>query len=483
MAINNSHDVAFPADFVKRVHQALKAWHTQSTENMLTDLVLTQQTRIRRNIISPRLLCNQILMYGMDELKSTHREAYELLQRRFLNKETAQEVAYSRNITVDVVYQHQRLALEELAQAIWSQELEARAQQARRIAMRLEFPTYTRLFGVVEKSAELCARLETFHEPWIVALEGMGGVGKTALADALVRTLAHHSHFQDIAWLSARQRLFRSTGMVETLPFVPTLTLTEMVDRLIDQFDLGGLKRQTDKEKFWGLKDYLKSQPCLVVIDNLETIHDYYALIPALRELANPGKFLLTTRYSLRGESGVYLFPLQGLAMADALALVRYEAELQGLTDLATATDDELGSLYTVTGGNPLAIKLIVGQTHTFPLSLIIQRLGASPVDRGMDLLDFIHADAWKMLSSDHRRIMQALTLAPDGGGRLEQLAAASGLPAADAVTCLRTLTSLSLVMTLGGLSERRYALHPLTRTFVLRQKLEELPDADDCRG
>ena len=72
----------------------------------------------------PRLISNQILMNGLDRLKQTDGEATELLQRRFLNRETALEVAYSRNLSEDVVFQRQRAAITHLARVIWSQEME-----------------------------------------------------------------------------------------------------------------------------------------------------------------------------------------------------------------------------------------------------------------------------------------------------------------------------------------------------------------------
>lgn len=397
-----------------------------------------------------------------------------MLQRRFPNKETAQHVAYSLNMSQDTVYQFQRSAVRQLAQVIWDMEMELREKQAQELSARLEPPTYTQLFGIEEKIAALRPELEAAVEPWLFTLEGMGGIGKTTLADALARELAYGPIFRDLAWISARRRLFHATGQVAIVAAPPDLTLQELVEHLIAQFNLSHLRHQADGQKYAGVKAHLKSQPCLVVIDNLETVADYHALVPSLRELAGPSKFLLTTRYSLRGESGVYIFQLTGLNAADTFALIRHEATLQRLPDLATATDDELAPVYRVTAGNPLAIKLIIGQVHTFPLADILGRLRSAQDDPAADLLDFMYAEAWKGLDGNARRVMAALLLVTEEGGQLEQIAATTELGIHAAANCLRRLAELSLVEVKGDLHERRYRLHPLTRIFVTQQLQNE---------
>jgi len=460
---------AMSRDFPKRIHQALKSWYKQSATELLSDLMLAWQIQTKQEA-SPRLIANQILMDGLDHLKQMNAEAFDLLQRRFLNKETAREIAYRRNIEEDAVYQHQRAALVQLAQVIWAQEIELRRHHAQRIMTHLESPTYTRLFGATEMIAQIRAKLENTAAPWILAFEGMGGIGKTTLADALVRNLAYSVHFRNLAWISVRQRLFRLPGRIELLPECPGLGMTELVDRLIEQLELVSLKRQSDQEKLVGLKTHLKSHPTLIVIDNLETLPDYHSLVGGLRELTDPSKFLLTTRYSLRGESGVYIFQLQGLSREETLAFVRYEAELQGLSELANAPDSALEPIYDLTGGNPLATKLVIGQVHTFPLSKVLERLGQTKDSSAAELLTFVYADAWQLLDTRHRRVMQAMLLTSDVGGRLEQIAAITGFDIGETASCLHRLATLSLVNVHGGLNERRYALHQLTQVFVAQQ-------------
>jgi DNA polymerase III delta prime subunit len=463
-------DVDVSKDFTRRIHQALRAYHAQRADSVLVDLLLAHQMKAKREVVTPRLISNEILVNGLDRLKQADEDAANLLERRFLSRETAQAVAYSRNLSEDVIFQQQRAAIAQLAQVIWGQEMALRQQQAQRIETRLEPPTYSRLFGVEKRIAQVRAQLETASEPWLLALEGLGGIGKTALADALARELASGIHFREIGWVSARRRLFRLSGDVEALTDQPALTLTELADRLIDQFELAGLKRQSDGAKLAGVKSFLRSQPCLVVVDNLETVADYRPLVSQLRGLADPSKFLITTRHSLRDVSGVYTLTLRELSRDDTLTLIRHEAETRGLHELADAGEADLVPIYDVTGGNPLATKLIVGQIHTLSLPTVLARFSAAKGKPVEELLDFIYANAWQPLDPNSRRLLQALLLVTKEGGRLEQLAAAAELDEDDAATCLQQLATLSLVNVGGDLRARRYSLHQLTQTFLAQQ-------------
>ncbi len=457
-------------DFAKRIHQALRSWYSQNAEDGLDDLLLGRQINTEREGITPRLASNQILLNGIEQMKQTDEGAADLLQRRFLDQETALEVSYRLNLSEDIVFQRQRAAIAQLSEVIWNQEKALRQQQRRRIEARLEPPTYTRLFGVADALADVRARLETNAEPWLVAIEGLGGLGKTSLADALARDLADGNYFHEIVWISARRRLFQLSGDIATLPDRPDLTLAELVDRCIDQLALAGLRHRSDAEKNAGLKDFFKAHPCLVVVDNLETVADAYTLVTELAALVNPSKVLITTRHSLRDMSGVSVLTLKQLARKDTLTLVRHEAQTRGLAELAEAPEKELNPIYEVTGGNPLATKLLVGQIHTLSLPTALARFGdaqSKPID---ELLTYLYAAAWQALDEPCRQVLQAMLLVTEDGGRIAQIAAAAELDENVAIACLQRLAVLSLVNVSGNLRERRYSLHQLTHLFVARQ-------------
>jgi hypothetical protein len=86
------------------------------------------------------------------------------------------------------------------------------------------------------------------------------------------------------------------------------------------------------------------------------------------------------------------------------------------------------------------------------------------------ELLDFIYDHAWQALDQESRRVLQAMLLVTEEGGRLEQIAAAAELDEDKTALCLQHLATLSLVNVGGDLSERRYSLHQLTQTFLVQR-------------
>jgi len=212
-------------------------------------------------------------------------------------------------------------------------------------------------------------------------------------------------------------------------------------------------------------------RPTLLAIDNLETAADVEGLLPLLRSLANPARLLLTTRHSLHGEPGIFHFKVPELNEADALRLVRQEAAQRNLPELAAASDAELHAVYQTVGGNPLAIRLLVGQNHVRSLAGILSDLAAARGAPVGNLYDYVYQAAWSRLDEPCRRALLAMPLTTPGGGDLPQIMAISGMAAGELSDALGELVTLNLVDARGlSLHQRRYAIHALTRTFLLEQ-------------
>lgn len=457
-----------PKDFAKRIHRALRAWHTRHVEDALADLLLAQQIRINQETVSNRLMSNQILLTGLERLKQINAKGAELLQRRFLDQEKAQKLAVRWNVSPDMIFQQQRPAIEQLAEVIWQQELELRQQQLRQIEARLEARTYSQLFGVAEKITEVRTRLESSLSPWLIALEGLGGIGKTALADALVRELALAGPFKDIVWVSAKQQDFLlAVGIQPT--HQPALDIDTLTNNLLEQLNPDIPLSLSPQAKLIALTKLLKSSPYLIVIDNLETVADYQTLLPTLRKLANPSRFLLTSRQSLQAYTDVFCYNLKELNQADTLAFLKYEAQIRGLPTLANASSTQLDSIYQVVGGNPLALKLVVGQTTVFPLPQVLDNLKQARGKKMDELYTYIYWQAWNALDVPSQQVLLAMPLAQDGD--LAHLAAISQLATDKLYDALDHLVMLSLVEVGGDdLTDHHYRIHRLTETFLLTE-------------
>ena len=336
--------------------------------------------------------------------------------------------------------------------------------------LRLDFMPDQRLFGVDEVRTKLEGLLLQSGRPWLIAIDGMGGLGKTSLAHALAWAMFESHRFYDVAWVSARQEEFLPEGVLRKVN-QSVLTAETFVDTLLTQLDPGlGLTRSSD-EKQAILSRWLKAKPYLVVVDNLETTEDQQSLLPLLQQLANPTKFLLTTRYSLRTQTHVHSHRLRGLDEEDTHALLRHEADVRGIPMLAQAKSESLGRIYQVVGGNPLALKLVVGQLSVLPLPQVLDTLRQADTRSIEHLYVYMYWQAWEMLSEPGKQTLVAMPLAQEGS--FSDVMRESELNAQQTGQALKELTTLSLVEVSGDVEQPRYRIHRLTETFLLNEVIK----------
>lgn len=332
------------------------------------------------------------------------------------------------------------------------------------------------LFGIAAAQAELAQVLQAPTAPWLVALAGIGGIGKTTLATAVVQALHNASppSFTKILWVSAKQEEFApATSGLNSQPTAaqPALDFATLIDELLRQLDPQANLLAPAPAKIAAVQERLQAQPHLLVVDNLETVADYATLLPALRSLSRPSKILLTTRHLPEEHEDLFCYALPELSAAAAFALLRHEGAVRGLMPLRQATDTQLQPIYDVVGGNPLALKLVVGQLRLLPLAQVLHNLQAAQGKRIEALYTYIYWQAWQLLDERSRQLWLAMPIHPNV--TFDHLLAVSGLEAEALAQGLEQLVSLSLVELAGDLIERRYRLHRLTETFLLNEVLK----------
>ncbi|MFQ5614318.1 MAG: NB-ARC domain-containing protein [Anaerolineae bacterium] len=449
------------------ITQALKAWHRPGAEASPLDYLQIFQQASGGN---PRQTTNEILLDALQALAAEHTEEAELLRLRFLDGMVMHAVANRLNIGEATAYRRQKEAIRQLALILQTREAQARAERRAILEGRLPPPTYVELFGVEGYLAELRGVIASPEPPWLVSIEGMGGIGKTALADALARQIIDRGVFDDLGWVSAKQQDF-VPGLGLEQRDGPAFNEEALIDALLEQFGPAAALAQPPAQKKLALVDLLKKAPHLVVLDNLETAADYQRLLPLLRQLAGPGKFLLTSRHSLQAHPDVFCLNLGELGQADTLRLIRYEANLRRINALERASDAQLELIYRVVGGNPLALKLVMGQMAVLSLSQVLENLRQARGKPIEELYTYIYWQAWHMLDAAGRQTLLVMPLVQDGS--LDQLQVLSQLEIDDLSRTLEQLATLSLVQVSGDLEARRYTIHRLTETFLLNEAIQ----------
>jgi WD40 repeat protein/transcriptional regulator with XRE-family HTH domain len=190
----------------------------------------------------------------------------------------------------------------------------------------------------------------------VVAVLGIGGIGKSTLASKLVEQV--EEDFDYIFWASLQNAPPPRQIMGKFLQFVSAQQPVHPPEGVDDQISL--------------LISYLQDYRCLLILDNLESIlqphrhagqyrggYEYYgSLIQRLGEAQHQSCLLLTSREKPKevahGEgksASVRSLHLAGMRREEARKLL-HDKELTG-------TDEQWAQLVDVYGGNPLALKIV----------------------------------------------------------------------------------------------------------------------------
>lgn len=322
-------------------------------------------------------------------------------------------------------------------------------------------PRYGDFLG---RQADLARVLKGLASHWpIVAIEGMGGVGKTRLAlEAAYHCLSYPAAISDrpfeaVVWISARDR---STPNLwpEALD-----ALARGLDCLyITQLPLGPRKLdEVDK--------LLRACRTLVILDDLETVQAP-DLLSWMQQTPEPSKLLITSRQAQ--VRGVWAVHLQGLPDPDALTLIRCHAQRLGLDKIEAAGDEALLPLAQVTQGNPKVIEMALGYVKRGALSWneVVEHIRAAGPTVG-EIFDDLFKRTWETLDQAGRHALMATTCFVNTISK-NALGAAAGLSEHSLDAALEQLIELSLleVREESASGERRYTLHPLARAFAASQ-------------
>jgi hypothetical protein len=467
------HQVEPPGDFTASVHEALRLWAKDpSAGSPLANLTLVRQEARGCNI---RRATNEVLLAALRKLAVDYEEDAALLRARFLDGKTVAAVANVRNVAEITAYKMQRRAIDRLAATLFAMEQQAVAERQSALAVRLPPATYDCLFGVEAHLKALRDILLAPKAPWLVSIEGIGGIGKTALAHQLVSDVAQQELvFADFGWVSAQQQFLQAGGGIKLVE-EPALTVNALISALVTQLMTGaaGVAPTTPERAMNALESRLREVRHLVVLDNLETMADVESLLPTLIRLAGPSKFLMTSREAFHARVGIYHFAVPELSEADALRLVRHEARLHGMRYVAGASDEDLRCIYTTVGGNPLALRLVTGQLQILPLQQVLENLREAKGKRAEELYTFIYWSTWQRLPTAAQDVLALMPLFAQTGADLATIQEVSDLEEDELVDALTHLVKLSLVNLSGDLHTRRYGIHRLTESFLLQEVIK----------
>lgn len=402
--------------------------------------------------------------------------AYRVLHLTFREQmPPAQIVDRALHVSRAQYYRDRNQAIDSVTELLQSWESMARLEEPEvllasdedRWHATLPPATYTRLYGVDAMLDTLGQALNDRQRSWLVIIDGLGGSGKTALAREAVLRAYEGSVLDGVIWQTAQQQVFTGgeirPGDAETYPADPVLTVDQVLDGIAIHLGLSSLTGYPTQEKRREIRAVLRHRPCLLVVDNLETAKDTQAIAQLLWAVSNPSKALITTRQRIELGSPVRAFHTRPLDREAIAAFIDDYVKERGLP----AVDAFGRSLVAdASGGNPLAIKLILGQAAYLPLTRVVDQF-RSAEGTMRPFYRFLYRRAWELLDDDARTLLVSMPLLASEGGTWETLAAISGLEDARLDAAIARLATLSL-LDVAGDAEKRYTVHPITRHFVL---------------
>ncbi|GAP13303.1 protein containg NB-ARC domain [Longilinea arvoryzae] len=373
-----------------------------------------------------------------------------------------EELARAANVVPQQFRRRLKQSLSVLTQKLQRAALEAQQNAAGR-SQNLPLPDYTRLIGAKDYFAQLTYLFNDPAGPRMVSLEGMGGIGKTALARGFAALPEVNAKWQKILWVSARQAFLTEDGTL--LPNADAAgTLEDISVRLAEQMNLTGLANKPLAERLEGLSAALAQEPALVIVDNLETAEEFSQLVPNLAKLAGASRFLFTSRQTLREFPYVYTLNVRELDKARALDLLSNEIRRRG--QQRAISDICIDELYDVIGGLPLALKMVAMQIHLRPCHEVAEDFKKVAQDNDT-LYRYLYWQTWNSLHDPARQLLLSFLPADAEGEDIDFLRLMSGQPDEVFFEALKELDQFSLLEINGGEERPLYRLHRLTVTFL----------------
>lgn len=450
------------------VHNALRQYYKSGiTDSPFAHLTLYQLLRNQAGS-TPRQATNYLLNQALDLLQKTQPDYVALLRMRFMDRKSSRQAANNLNVSESTLSVRQKTAIGNLADVLNELESNARGDQHRQLEQRLEAASNVNVIGIDAQVEELLTFIQPDSTPWIISIEGLGGIGKTTLADALMRRALDANLYHEIGWVSAKAERLTFGGTISQIR-PPALTTEQFVEQIFRQLfpKLYPTFSHDAEQMHEKLYRQLKEVPHLIVVDNLETVEDVETLLPTLQTFANPTKFVLTSREQTYGQPNICQVKVRPLCQNDALLLMRQEAQLRNLPVLAASPDDVLRPVYELVGGHPLALRLVIGQTHLYSLTTILADLETARGKPIQNLYSFIYQKSWEGLDETERHVFLAMASLPKHGDDIEQLAGLTDYDMETTRNALNQLVTQSLVDADGDYRCRRYKIHSLTRTFL----------------
>ncbi|MGB0384268.1 MAG: NB-ARC domain-containing protein [Ardenticatenaceae bacterium] len=326
-------------------------------------------------------------------------------------------------------------------------------------------PDYERFVGRKAELAQLQKLLSPTDRHFVMTIDGIGGIGKSALALEVAHRyrgdfgkLPQTERFEAIIWATAKHSLLTGQGIITRSQSLRTLD--DIYSTIATTLEREEITRARSQEQDDIVRRALTEQRTLLIIDNLETVDDE-RVMSFIRDVPAPTKVIVTTRHRV---DVAYPIRLVGMSQSEALELIGDESKRKRVA----LTPNQATRLHKRTGGVPLAIVWSVAQMgFGHGIEATLTRLG-QPTS---DIAQFCFQGAINLIqNTPAHHLLMALSLFATDANR-DALGYVADLPLLDRDEGLEELERLSLVNKEGA----RFALLPLTKVYSEEELAKEM--------
>ncbi|MEO8357070.1 MAG: tetratricopeptide repeat protein [Chloroflexota bacterium] len=316
----------------------------------------------------------------------------------------------------------------------------------------------------VGREDELKSIFESLHpnsRTFIIGIEGIGGVGKSALAIEVSHRCVENELFESVIWISSKESVLTLHGIEPIIPEAKSLSdILITIGTSLGNPTIGNLSIQDQIKRAYNL---LARNTTLLVLDNFESLskNEQRDILDFLRRSPITLKVMVTSRERVTEGQ---IIRLQGLSFDESNALLAWDARQKNIQ----LTSNQNKYLVDLTGGLPLALLWVQGQIAVLGYS-VTQILDKLSLDADIPILQYCFNHSWNLLRhNNEKKLLFILALHPEAASR-SALKEIAGIDDEDNFEiAISDLLQLTLIEHEPG--RDYFSILPLTRRYIRSQ-------------
>jgi tetratricopeptide (TPR) repeat protein len=302
--------------------------------------------------------------------------------------------------------------------------------------------------------------LQPNSRTFIIGIEGIGGVGKSALAIELAYRCIENDLFESVIWISSKESILTLHGIEPIIPEAKSLSdILITIGTSLGNLTIGNLTIQDQIKRVYSL---LARRTTLLILDNFESLskNEQSDILDFIRRSPITLKIIITSRERVAEGQ---IIRLQGLSFAESSALLEWDSQQKNIQ----LTAEQNKYLADLTGGLPLALLWVQGQIAVLGYS-VTKVLDKLSLDADIPILQYCFNHSWNLLGHiTEKRLLFVLALQPDAVSR-EALKEITEIDDDSFDIAISDLLQLTLIE--HEPDKDYFSILPLTRKYIRTQ-------------